>query len=383
MSSCNCDKLLGSIGRPPDFVLKPPPMLPDSLLAEIYTGFNQLNSKLPPDSVLQQCLRINNTQLSLLAAKSSPTIETAHSNSFILVTIIVIIVLIVLLVLFILVAVVLVYSTRTKLSKKAKLNSVGTTTATSSTANTNSSYLISNSSNLQFYPDSTSSSSAAASPKSESISFLNETDFIQADSSAAHLHPNNCSLQFIGLNSFRQTTTRCNRNAKLVNSTVSSFCDSQSILIKQNKKTPNALSVSSTSSSSSTCASTASSAVASSNRLGFNRQYLQPPSAENEQQQHQYESISDLSQLYFDVDGPCNQQAHRTSIVLSPHNLNRLGQQDTMLYYPQPGKCNCRNNQHQAECKLFIQQQILMFNRKNNQQQQQQQHPTYLNSLIV
>ena len=371
MSSCNCDKLLGSIGRPPDFVLKPPPMLPNNLLAEIYTQFNQLNSKLPPDTMLHQCLRINNTQLSLLVAKSSPTIETAHSNSFIFVTIIVIIVLIVLLVLFILIAVVLVYSTRAKLNKKAKLNSVGTTTATSSTANTNSSYLISNSSNLQFYPDSTSSTSAAASPKSESISFLNETDFIQA---------NNCSLQFVGLNSFRQQTC----NAKLVNSTVTSFCDSQSILIKQNKKTPNALSVSSTSSSSSASASTASSALASSTRLGFNRQYLQPSSAENEQQQHQYESISDLSQLYFDVDDPCSQQAcHRTSIVLSPHNLNRRGQ-EAMLYYPQHSTCNCRNNQHQAECKLFIQQQILMFNRKNNQQHQQlQQQPTYLNSLIV
>ncbi len=290
---CNCNHIMNSIGRPPDFltILPPPPSLPNEFLLNLVD--NLINSNL-------KCLNNNYTTIATKQQTNNNIIFSSHntssssSSSFILITIIVFIALIIALVLFILFAFIYVYLNRIKLLKKNQKKH----------ENNNVSISVMPFHQINTQNNLSSESSTSPSSTQSHLTSINSNEF--------------------STNKYNVKSGQIIKNNSSIDSTSSSYC-SQFGLVNNKITARNNLFNLSTSSNNST-----SGVLMSSNSFlkhnttnyknltsdGFNFELnnntnclmfppvrqLQKGNLQKPNENHQYESISDLSQFYFDIN---------------------------------------------------------------------------------
>lgn len=319
--ACSCNKLLTSIGPPPQFLLKSPP---------------ELDNDLMPTFDITTTLKCNYNLTSNSMIHISQDEPLVIAKSLLFVILFVIVALSLFLIFFILIIFTIVRHNRNKLAKtKKEQNFVDHryNFSNSSSIDKNCTSLMQfdpiQNNNKQFNSEmssnlsSNSTTSSSASPNSNlNSSFVNEMEFVSQTNSKSTFKLTNAST-----------------------STSSSFLSESHSFLTNNSQH-----------------------MLLPSRNHFQKQQISSDSSN----QHQYESITDLeSQYYFDVDDPnlkYNFMESRQNQILSPDK-----------YLATQPHCQC-TSQHSADCFLSIQQQINTFNRINNINNSQD---NYLNSLIV
>ncbi len=328
--ACECGHVMNAIGRPPDFPLPP------SFIAD----FNQIFAL--ENSNHFKCLFFNETSLATIFATVSNNVPINNEShvSFMFITIIVFIALIVALVVFILFAFIYVYTNRIKLDTTSSQSQ----NQSCEEANSNKSVSVNV---LPFHQCNLSESSTSP---SSTQSNLTSIIFSESDSS--------CKAA-------SATTAQFNYNIKsgqifkhLIDSTTTSsqmsYC-SQSGLVNNNNSTNNNINNFSkrndlfNSSTSSTSCSTSGVLLSSSSfsrqfninsdrsktkndqviiypshlgQLQHQQQQLQRVSPK-QNENHQYESISDLatSQYYFDINDEYEQHVNNGHLFIMPSSI--------------------------------------------------------------
>ena len=353
-TTCSCNHIMNSIGRPPDFLQLVPKPLPLPVIFNSLIDFEHLNilienSKLKFNHENQlQCINFNHTVITTPFS----SLNNEQESSYILLTIIVFIALIIALVIFILFAFVYVYLNRLKLTK-----------------NRNGSISDKTDVSVNVLPFHQFSQQRSESSPSSTQSNLTSIIFNESDSNSTSK-----AVQF-------NYNVKNGQILKLIDSAAmssASYC-SQSGLLKKNDVF-NLNSSASSSSSSGVLMSSSSfnntKQFNNNNSISDQNNILMYPAQQKQQQMkftypikqsdnHQYESITDLSsQYYFDIN---DEPSANAQLFLSPLTFQSTFKANNHLL-------TISNNN-------LIQQQYQQRFQINNQQHRQ--NHSFLNSLIV
>ncbi|CAF0708417.1 unnamed protein product [Brachionus calyciflorus] len=262
---CQCN-LINRIGPPPIYLLEPPPMPPLPIEFENLIISNTQNFEKFLKCPIKNQTAITNDNLLIS--------NFTMNNSYLVIVIVIIVILIVLLILFILFAFIIVYITRLKLSRKNEnLNQSKNSSTTKHESQQTVSVLTLTS------PSFTQLTNSPNSTQSYAESFEEKNNLIFENPKKIPL--NSFSKLPLHENTFKPIQNNFNN----MSSSVSSSCSSAS---------PNKQSISNDSIETSRTNSTILT-------QGTRPIRVQKRNLPNENQ-HYYESIGDISQLYFDVD---------------------------------------------------------------------------------